>query len=223
MRRGTRLVSCEAYPGMRCRGHVEPHHPLIYDGRRPGHSIQASLTRTACACWTRATSPHASSSPSTRWACTGAHTHTQHRTPPCLPACLPASLSACLPRHDDDENTHHHRPQLREEKKSALWVKVHLLNGHLLGILGTNGFRCVGGTPTPALAPVCAVCERVGRTHAAAAAPTVYLCNLVCMCMPLTTCQLPPRGRPARHAEPLAGPPLREQDPALRHAPGRGE
>ena len=31
--------------------------------------------------------------------------------------------------------------QLREEGKNAIWVRVHALNGHLLGVLGT--FGCV--------------------------------------------------------------------------------
>lgn len=32
--------------------------------------------------------------------------------------------------------------QLRKEGKSSLWARVHALNGHLLGVLGTFGFKC---------------------------------------------------------------------------------
>jgi len=32
--------------------------------------------------------------------------------------------------------------QLRREGKSSLWARVHALNGHLLGVLGTFGFKC---------------------------------------------------------------------------------
>lgn len=32
--------------------------------------------------------------------------------------------------------------QLKKEGKSSLWARVHALNGHLLGVLGTFGFKC---------------------------------------------------------------------------------
>ncbi|TFJ85757.1 hypothetical protein NSK_003261 [Nannochloropsis salina CCMP1776] len=32
--------------------------------------------------------------------------------------------------------------QLRREGRSSMWVRVHALNGHLLGVLGTFGFKC---------------------------------------------------------------------------------